>query len=52
MQQIGYKLNSIAEFLNSVRDEKKKSLIIDSMKQEINEKIKIAKAVIKRVEAI
>lgn len=52
MQHIGYKLSSIAEFLNSARDEKGKSLIIDTMKQELNEKIKIAKALIKRVEAI
>ena len=52
MQHIGYKLSRIAEFLNSVRDEKEKSIIIDTMKQELNEKIKIAKAVIKRVEAI
>ncbi len=52
MQHIGYKLSSIAEFLNSVRDDKEKLKVIDTMKQEINEKIKIAKAIIKRVEAI
>ena len=52
MQHIGYKLSGIAEFLNSVRDEKGKSLIIDTMKQELNKKIKIAKAIIKRVETI
>lgn len=52
MQHIGYKLSSIAEFLNSVRDEKEKSIIIDTMKQKLNDKIKIVKAVIKRVEAL
>ncbi len=52
MQYIGYKLSSIAEFLNSVRDGKEKSIITKTMKDELNEKIKIAKAIIKRVEAI
>ena len=52
MQQIGYKLSNIAEFLNSVKNEKEKSLIINTMKDELNEKIKIAKTIIKRVEAI
>lgn len=52
MQHIGYKLGSIAEFLNSIKEGKEKTIIIDTMKQELNEKIKIAKAVIKRVEAI
>ena len=52
MQNIGYKLSSIANFLNGIRDEKEKSKIIGTMKQELNEKIKTAKAIIKQVEAI
>ncbi len=52
MQQIGYKLSIIAEFLRSVEDKKLKTKAINEMKIELNEKIKITKAIIKRVEAI
>ncbi len=52
MQQIGYKLSSIAEFLRFTEDKKLKTKAINEMKIELNEKIKITKAIIKRVEAI
>jgi DNA-binding transcriptional MerR regulator len=50
LQSIGYKLSSISDFLNCVRNDNEKSL--HKIKHEINEKIKIARAIIKRVEAI
>ncbi len=52
MQQIGYKLSNIADFLRSIEDKKLKIKAINEMKIELNEKIKITKAIIKRVEAI
>lgn len=52
MQHIGYKLSNIAEFLRSLEDKKVKTTAISEMKIELNEKIKITKAIIKRVEAI
>ncbi|MDA3938361.1 MAG: MerR family transcriptional regulator [Spirochaetia bacterium] len=52
LQQIGYKLGSISEFLSSVRDGKDKAKVISTMKLELNEKIKITKTIIKKVEAI
>ncbi|MCF6334956.1 MAG: MerR family transcriptional regulator [Spirochaetales bacterium] len=52
MQQIGYKLSVIADFLRSVKDKKIKTKAIDAVKLELSEKIKITKAIIKRVEAL
>lgn len=52
LQQIGYKLSSISEFLNQIRKDKEKENAINKMKLELNEKIKITQAIIKRVEAI
>ena len=52
MQHIGYKLSSIADFLNSLKESKDKLAVKDTVTREINEKIKIAKTIIKRVEAI
>ncbi|MCK5673173.1 MAG: MerR family transcriptional regulator, partial [Spirochaetales bacterium] len=52
LQQIGYKLSNIANFLGSVKDEKAKTKAISAIKLELNEKIKITKAIIKRVETI
>jgi len=52
LQQIGYKLSSISEFLNQIRKDKEKENAINKMKLELNEKIKITQAIIKRMEAI
>jgi len=52
MQQIGYKLSNIAEFLKSIDDIKLKTKTISELKIELNDKIKITKAIIKRVEVI
>ena len=52
LQQIGYKLSSISEFLNQIRRDKEKENAIDKIKLELNEKIKITQEIIQRVEAI
>ena len=52
LQQIGYKLSDISDFLSLIGDKKVKEKAIEEIKLELNEKIKITTAIIKRVEAI
>lgn len=52
LQQIGYKLNAIAEFLSAAGNKNEKLEAVSAMKLELDEKIKTTKAIIKRVENI
>ena len=52
MQQIGYKLSNISEFLNTIKTADKKTIAVKSIKQEINKKISIANTILSKLEAI
>jgi len=52
MQQIGYKLSIIAEFLNTIKIADKKAAAVESLKQEINNKILVANTVISKLDLI
>lgn len=52
LQQIGYKLSSISEFLEQIRKNTEKENAVSKIKIELNDKIKITKAIIQKVEAL
>ncbi len=52
MQQIGYKLGSVANFLNTIKIADKKASAVESVKQEIYNKILVANTIISKLDSI
>jgi len=52
MQQIGYKLSIIADFLNTIKIADNKTTAVESVKQEINNKILVANTIISKLDSI
>ncbi len=52
MQQIGYKLSIIADFLNTIKIADNKTTAVESVKQEIYNKILVANTIISKLDSI